>query len=150
LYRPHRSQRLRKPCGRELRQAALALGSAFCCLPRRAGSGSPLPSRRTLTAPIHGLRSLGFACAPASQPALVKYAVSTVGDNPVPPQLERGGGGDGRCDAEEPTGRYAAYTERTIRVEKGLAIALGDEAACRRLRMRIIFNRPTVRREGTG
>jgi hypothetical protein len=38
--------------------------------------------------------------------------------NPEPPQLERGGGGDGRCDAEEPTGRYAAYTERTITVEK--------------------------------
>ncbi len=34
-----------------------------------------------------------------------------------------------RCDAEEPTGRYAAYTERTITVETGLAIALGDEAA---------------------
>jgi hypothetical protein len=30
-------------------------------------------------------------------------------------------------------GRYAAYTERTIRVETGLAIALGDGAAYRRL-----------------
>jgi hypothetical protein len=59
-------------------------------------------------------------------------------------------GGDGRCDAEEPTGRYAAYTERTIKVEKGLAIALGDEAAYRRLRMRVVISCPAARRDGTG
>jgi hypothetical protein len=35
-------------------------------------------------------------------------------------------------------GRYAAYSERTITVEKGLAIALGDGALCRRLRRRRI------------
>jgi hypothetical protein len=64
---------------------------------------------------------------------LVKYAVSTVGDNPDPPQLERGGGRDGRCNAEEPTGRYAAYSKRTITVENELAITLGDGALCRRL-----------------
>ena len=51
--------------------------------------------------------------------------------------VKQGGGGDGRCDAEEPTGRYAAYSERTITVETGLAIALGDGAAYRRLRRRI-------------
>ena len=34
-------------------------------------------------------------------------------------------------------GRYAAYSERTITVEKGLAIALGDGALCRRLGRRI-------------
>ena len=36
-------------------------------------------------------------------------------------------------------GRYAAYTERTITVETGLAIALGDGAACRRLRKRVLL-----------
>jgi hypothetical protein len=36
-------------------------------------------------------------------------------------------------------GRYAAYTERTIGVETELAIALGDEAAYRRLRMRVVI-----------
>jgi len=69
--------------------------------------------------------------------SLVKYAGERDTGSPKPPQLERGGGGDGRCDAEEPTGRYAAYTERTITVEKGLAIALGDGAAYRRLRRRL-------------
>jgi hypothetical protein len=34
-------------------------------------------------------------------------------------------------------GRYAAYSERTITVEKELAIALGDGAAYRRLRRRL-------------
>jgi hypothetical protein len=69
--------------------------------------------------------------------ALVTYAGSRDTGSPKPPQLERGGGGDGRCDAEEPTGRYAAYSKRTITVENGLAIALGDGAADRRLRRRI-------------
>ncbi|MFM8496198.1 MAG: hypothetical protein ACKOEM_11845 [Planctomycetia bacterium] len=64
---------------------------------------------------------------------LVKYAVSTAGVTPSLLNWEKGGGGDGRCDAEEPTGRYAAYSERTITVEKELAIALGDGAAYRRL-----------------
>jgi hypothetical protein len=68
---------------------------------------------------------------------LVKYAGERHTGSPKPPQLERGGGGDGRCDAEEPMGRYAAYSGRTIKVEKGLAIALGDGAAYRRLRRRI-------------
>jgi hypothetical protein len=35
-------------------------------------------------------------------------------------------------------GRYAAYSERTITVETGLAIALGDGALCRRLGRRRI------------
>jgi hypothetical protein len=78
------------------------------------------------------------------------YAGSTVGVTPSLLNWKRGGGGDGRCDAEEPTGRYAAYTERTITVEKGLAIALGDEAAYRRLRMRVVISCPAVRRDGTG
>jgi len=69
--------------------------------------------------------------------ALVSYAVSGTRGARILPQLERGGGGDGRCDAEEPMGRYAAYTERTITVEKELAIALGDGAAYRRLRRRL-------------
>jgi len=64
---------------------------------------------------------------------LVTYAVERDTGSPKPPQLEMGGGRDGRCNAEEPTGRYAAYTERTIRVETGLAIPLGDGALCRRL-----------------
>jgi hypothetical protein len=69
--------------------------------------------------------------------SLVKYAVSTAGVTPRLLNWKEGGGGGGRCDAEEPTGRYAAYTERTITVETGLAIALGDGAAYRRLRRRI-------------
>jgi hypothetical protein len=68
---------------------------------------------------------------------LVKYAGERDTGSPKPPQLEEGGGGDDRCDAEEPTGRYAAYTERTITVETELAIALGDGAAYRRLRRRV-------------
>jgi hypothetical protein len=64
---------------------------------------------------------------------LVKYAVSGTRGARILPQLERGGGRDGRCNAEEPMGRYAAYSERTITVENGLAIALGDGALCRRL-----------------
>jgi hypothetical protein len=47
-------------------------------------------------------------------------------------------------------GRYAAYSERTITVEKGLAIALGDGAACRRLRMRVVIVCLDVRRDGRG
>jgi hypothetical protein len=68
---------------------------------------------------------------------LVKYAVERETGSPKPPQLERGGGRDGRCNAEEPMGRYAAYSERTITVENGLAITLGDGALCRRLGRRI-------------
>jgi hypothetical protein len=66
-------------------------------------------------------------------PALVTYAVSTAGVTPRLLNWKGGGAGDGRCDAEEPTGRYAACSERTITVEKGLAIALGDAATYRRL-----------------
>jgi hypothetical protein len=47
-------------------------------------------------------------------------------------------------------GRYAAYSERTITVEKGLAIALGDGAACRRLRMRVVRECPVVEQGKTG
>jgi hypothetical protein len=70
--------------------------------------------------------------------ALVKYAVSGTRGARILPQLERGGGRDGRCNAEEPTGRYAAYSKRTITVENGLAITLGDGALCRRLGRRRI------------
>jgi hypothetical protein len=69
--------------------------------------------------------------------ALVKYAVSGTRGARSLPQLERGGGRDGRCNVEEPMGRYAAYSERTITVENGLAIALGDGALCRRLGRRL-------------
>jgi hypothetical protein len=68
---------------------------------------------------------------------LVTYAVERDTGSPNPPQLERGGGRDGRCNVEEPMGRYAAYSERTITVENGLAIALGDGALCRRLGRRL-------------
>jgi len=47
-------------------------------------------------------------------------------------------------------GRYAAYTERTITVETGLAIALGDGAAYRRLRMRVVVTYPHVLRRRLG
>ena len=47
-------------------------------------------------------------------------------------------------------GRYAAYSERTITVETGLAIPLGDGASCRRLRMRLVNNCLNVRRDGRG
>jgi hypothetical protein len=65
--------------------------------------------------------------------ALVKYAVSGTRGARILPQLERGGGRDGRCNVEEPMGRYAAYSKRTITVENELAITLGDGALCRRL-----------------
>jgi hypothetical protein len=51
---------------------------------------------------------------------------------------------------EEPMGRYAAYTERTITVENELAIPLGDGASCRRLRMRAVISCLDVRRDGRG
>jgi hypothetical protein len=47
-------------------------------------------------------------------------------------------------------GRYAAYSKRTITFETGLAIALGDGAACRRLRMRVVIACLSVRRDGRG
>jgi hypothetical protein len=70
-------------------------------------------------------------------PALVTYAGEQDTGSPKPSQLERGGGRDGRCNAEKPMGRYAAYSERTITVENGLAITLGDGALCRRLGRRL-------------
>ena len=48
----------------------LVLGSNVCA------SGSPVPRRRTLVAAIHGLHSLGPACASPSGAALVGYAGS--------------------------------------------------------------------------
>ena len=43
---------------------------------KRGASGSPVPRRRTLVAAIHGLHSLGPACASPSGAALVGYAGS--------------------------------------------------------------------------
>jgi hypothetical protein len=69
--------------------------------------------------------------------AVFSYSISSLARRlrtpRILPQLEKGGGRDGRCNAEEPTGRYAAYAERTITVENELAITLGDGALCRRL-----------------
>ena len=53
----------------------------------RAGSGSPRTVSPDARLRPPGYGSLGFACAAPSLAALVKYAVSTVGDNPDPPEL---------------------------------------------------------------
>jgi hypothetical protein len=47
-------------------------------------------------------------------------------------------------------GRYAAYSERTITVENGLAIPLGDGASYRRLRMRVVIAFPAKLQGMTG
>jgi hypothetical protein len=71
--------------------------------------------------------------------ALVKYAVSGTRGARILLNWKRGGGRDGRCNVEEPMGRYAAYSKRTITVENGLAITLGDGALCRRLGRRNVL-----------